>query len=359
MSTTIKPLRLAVIFGGRSAEHEVSLASARAVVQHLDRKRYDVQIVGITRDGTWLTAKQSAQYLEGRREAGQGGSPQPYLPPGVDCVFPALHGPGGEDGSLQGWLELLGVPFVGSGSIASGAAMDKALAKHVLRSLGIPVVSWTDVRRDQFHAAAEEVLDQVIHARGLPCFIKPACLGSSVGMTRATTRSELQRGLEFAFEYDADVLVEPALDARELEIAVLDGRPRLVVGPAEIKPKSWYDYEAKYCNDSAELLVPAPDLPPSLVTHLQEMAEAAFVGLRLKGMARIDFFLGNRSGRPVLNEVNTLPGFTAISMFPKLLEHTGLSFGKVCDRLIDLAMAEHKQRQALRCDMPEAALPAS
>lgn len=329
-------LPLAVLFGGRSAEHDVSLISARAVVAHLAPARYDVRLVGITKDGGWLGPEASAALLHSRPFHEQGGLP--YLPEGTRCVFPVLHGPHGEDGTLQGWLELLGVPFVGADCTGSALAMDKSFAKHVLRSVGLPVLPWTDVAAEDFRADPEGVSARVTAERGLPCFIKPARLGSSVGITKAGDAGAVRSGLEEALRHGRYALVEPFYEARELEVAVLDGDPPLASPVGEIRPKDWYSYAEKYLNDDAQLFAPAPDLHPRMVEHLQEMAVAAFRALRLAGLARIDFFLGKHNGRPMLNEVNTIPGFTAISMYPRLMGLAGLPFGTLCDRLIALAM---------------------
>ena len=328
-------MRLAVLFGGRSAEHDVSLDSARAILEHLDPAKYELQLVGITRDGRWLDEEDSARLLAGKRPLRGGGLP--FLPAGTDCVFPVLHGPGGEDGTLQGWLELCGVPFVGSGSLGSALAMDKALTKRVLRDAEIPVLSWSEVCEAEFRADPSATLDLLEKRRGLPAFVKPTALGSSVGISRVARREALEIALHEAFRYGEWAMVEPALDARELEIAVLDGDPAWASQPGEVRPDSWYDYSAKYLDDSAKLLVPAEQLNPRMAEHLQELALRAFRVLRLRGLARVDFLLDRRNGRPYLNEVNTLPGFTNISMYPKLVGLQGVSFGELCDRLIALA----------------------
>lgn len=331
-----KPLRLAVLFGGRSAEHDVSLRSARAVLEHLDRGRYSVALVGITRDGGWLDERDSAALLAGEPVSGRGSHPR--LPPGTECVFPVLHGPCGEDGAVQGWLELLGVPYVGADPTGSALAMDKVLAKHVLRSAGIPVLPWSDVEAGEFERDPGAVVRRVVAERGLPCFVKPARLGSSVGVSRAATEEEVRAGLSAALCHGRHALVEPLYEARELEIAILDGDPPVVSPVGEIRPKDWYSYEAKYLDDSAELLAPAPGLQPRFVEHLQGLALEAFRVLRLSGMARADFFLGKHNGRPVFSEVNTIPGFTAISMYPRLMALAGVPFGALCDRLVALAL---------------------
>lgn len=338
VSDSAKPLVLTLLFGGTSAEHEISLRSARAVLENLDRAKYDVRLVGITRQGGWLAEAASRRLLDGKEvdPVAHG----PYLPEGTQVVFPVLHGPMGEDGTVQGWLELLGVPFVGSGCAGSALAMDKSLAKHVLRSVDIPVLPWTDVTRARWQADPGAVLDHLEAQRGYPCFIKPTCLGSSVGISRVEDRASLHDALDLAFRYGDMALVEPAVDARELEVAVLDGPEPLASLPGEICTPEWYDYDAKYTTDEAELHVPSESIPPRMAEAMREMALAAFRALRLSGLARIDFLLDKKGGRFSLNEVNTMPGFTSISMYPKLMGTLDIPFGELCDRLIDLALAK-------------------
>lgn len=336
MPASATPLTVAVLFGGKSAEHDISLRSARAIVDHLDRERYRIHLVGITREGGFLGAEASARLLAG--EGGKEAGGPPALPQDTDVVFPVLHGPGGEDGTLQGWLELLGVPFVGSGCTGSALAMDKSLAKHVLRSADVPVLPWIEVRRACFEADPEACLAQVLRERAVPLFVKPTCLGSSVGISMVKEEADLGPALAEAFRYGNEVIIEPALDARELEVAVLEGTPLVSSQPGEIRIDGWYDYDNKYLNDDAELFVPAQDLPQRMADAMREFALIAFRSLRLSGLARIDFLLDRKAGRFYLNEVNTMPGFTTISMYPKLMEASGISFGELCDRLIALAM---------------------
>jgi len=327
---------VAVLFGGKSPEHDISLRSARAIVDHLDRRRYRVHLVGIDRQGGFLGAEASARMLAG--EAAQEAGRAPFLPADTEVVFPVLHGPCGEDGTLQGWLELLGVPFVGSGCTGSALAIDKSLAKHVLRSADVPVLPWTEVNRKSFEADAEACVKGILAARALPLFVKPTCQGSSLGISRVATAEELPAALQEAFRFGDRLLVEPALDARELEVAILDGNPPLASAPGEIRIDGWYDFENKYVNDQAQLFVPAEKLPKLMADAMCEFALVAFRALRLAGLARIDFLLDRKAGRFYLNEVNTMPGFTTISMYPKLLEASGIPFTEQCDRLIRLAL---------------------
>jgi len=339
--------RLALLFGGVSEEHIVSLQSAAAVLRALNQERWDVCLVGISPEGRFLNEEDSAALLEGRSCKGPGGLP--FLPEGTECVFPVLHGPGGEDGTLQGWLELCDIPFVGSGTLGSALAMDKSVAKRVMRDAGIEVVSWTEIRHRDYLADKEIVLSHLVDDRGLPCFVKPACQGSSVGITRVETEEELRASLDHAFSFGEWVLVEPALNAKELEIAVLGGPEPFATAPGEVQPEEWYDFSSKYENGTTELVVPAEDLQPQMIEGMQEIAFRAFDVLRLSGMARVDFFIGKKTGRLVVNEVNTIPGFTSISMYPKLMEHSGIGFSELCDRLIEEALS--------RKDSPEESLP--
>lgn len=340
MPVANRPLVLAVVFGGQSEEHEISLRSARTVIASLSPARYDVRLVGVTREGRWLGPEASARLLDGKAPLESGTSPR--LPPGTQCVFPVMHGPCGEDGTLQGWLELLGLPFVGSRCTGAALAMDKSLSKHVLRSAGVPVVAWTDVHASEWRARPDALVAEIARARGLPCFVKPARLGSSVGISKAKTEADLRAGLDEAFRHGEYALVEPAVsDPRELEVAVLDGEPPIVSLPGEIRVKEgWYDYANKYENDAAETFVPALDFPAALADHLRDLALRSFRVLRLDGFARVDFLMDAKTGRFYLNEINAIPGFTSISMFPRLMEHAGVGLPELCDRLVALAMRQ-------------------
>lgn len=334
-------LPLAVLFGGPSEEHDISLRSPRTVLQHLDPARYDVRLVGITRDGGWLDAEDSQRLLDGDAPRSAGGAP--FLPTGTRCVFPVLHGPYGEDGRVQAWLELLGVPCVGAGSTAAQIAMDKVLTKQLLRGNRILVPSWSEVSaRDFAHDRAGSLARAARH--GFPCFVKPNRLGSSVGISRVTSADALPAALEEALRHDELALVEPEIAGREFEVAVLDGEPLLVSEPGEIVTEEWYDYASKYQNDSARLVAPVEDLHPATVRRMRELAEQCFRLLRMRGLARVDFLiLGKQTGyesagRIYVNEINSMPGFTSISMFPRLLELAGLPLNEQLDRLVQLAL---------------------
>ncbi|MCH2111288.1 MAG: D-alanine--D-alanine ligase [Planctomycetes bacterium] len=332
-------IRVAVLFGGQSPEHEISLRSVHAVLAHLDQNLFEVVPMAIDRNGGWYEGTSALLFLEGQ-EPENSGSP-PFLPQGINVVFPVLHGPGGEDGTVQGFLELCGVPCVGASTLGSALAMDKILAKRVLRDAGIPVLPWAEVHRSDFSRDSQGELRRVLEEQGLPCFVKPSSQGSSVGISKVTNREELESACERAFAFDEWILLEPAVEVRELEIAVLEeGGALTTTSPGEVSAKGWYDFEEKYQNQDAQLLVPAPDVEEDLFEALQEYARKAFRTLRLSGMARVDFFLDTYSGEVSLNEVNTLPGFTSISMFPKLFEHSGVSFEELLTRLIQSAVSE-------------------
>ena len=347
---------IALLFGGRSGEHEVSLRSGQSVAEGL-RARYDVQAILVERSGRWLF-----QGAEGPRP--EGGEPVFLAPhpadrgvlrrladgstlarPGV--YFPVLHGPFGEDGTLQGLLELAAVPFVGAGVAGSATGMDKELMKALFAHADLPQVAWRALRsRAGDHARLLEDL-------GLPLFVKPANLGSSVGVSRVTTPEELAPALDVAFAWDRKVIVEQGVDAREIEVGVLGNDAPEASVPGEIVPdRAFYDYDSKYAADSnTELKIPAP-VSEAQRRQLQDLARRAFLAVDAAGYARVDFFVERGSGRVLLNEINTIPGFTSISMFPKLWKASGLDFVSLLERLIELAVERHAQRQTQRDRLP-------
>jgi len=356
-------LRVRVLFGGRSAEHEVSILSARGVMGAMDREKYEVIPIAITKEGTWLAGGDPMRsLLEG---PGVGGSvpvalvadPQdPHLLVledrgvdgrkrlEVDLFFPILHGPFGEDGTVQGLLELAGVPYVGAGGASSAVGMDKALQKAVFLARGLPVVRHEVVFRWQWRERPDEVVDRLEAALGYPCFVKPANLGSSVGVTKARDRGELRAALDEAAQYDRKMLVEQAVDAREIECSVLgNDKPQASV-PGEIVPcREFYDYWAKYVEEGSQLLIPAP-ISPELTEEVRALSLAAYVALDCAGMARVDFLLDRHTEALYVSEVNTIPGFTPISMYPKLWEASGLTYRELIDRLIQLALERHADK---------------
>jgi D-alanine-D-alanine ligase len=325
LKTQNSKLKVAVLYGGQSGEHEVSLMSAASVMEHLDERKYDLTPVFISRAGEWSVPIESLRQF--------------------DVVFPVLHGPMGEDGTVQGLLTLLGVPFVGAGVVGSAVGMDKAIFKDVMRAHDLPVVKHLVVRRHEWAARPVDVEVEVITQLGFPCFIKPANMGSSVGITKAKSVPQLHAGMAEALKWDRKVLIEQAVPhARELEVSVLgnDELQASVVG--EIVPsREFYDYAAKYLDkgESASALHIPADIPPALSQLIRETAVEAATLAEVRGMARVDFLMNGETGEVFINEINTIPGFTDISMYPKLWAATGIPYGELLDRLIALAMKDN------------------
>lgn len=344
-----------MLFGGRSAEHDVSCTTAAHVLAAADPARYRITPIGIGRDGTWALADAAAAALERGAAAipdrldpsGTTVSPSPLLSEAGDAaertvVLPLLHGPLGEDGTVQGLLDLADVPYVGSGVLGSAVAMDKAMAKQVLAAAGVPQAR---ARAFADHERTPDLPSEIAVDLGLPCFVKPANMGSSIGVTKARTIDELTSAIELAMTYDEWVVVEEAVVGREIEVAVLGNTEPAASAPGEIVPgEEFYSYDDKYVTDGAGLLVPAP-LDPADADRVRALAVEVFRLLRCEGLARVDFFF-EEGGRGFLcNEVNTMPGFTPISMFPKLWLHAGLSYPDLIDRLVDLALERHARRR--------------
>jgi D-alanine-D-alanine ligase len=347
--------RVMVVFGGRSGEHEVSLASARAILRALGRGgRHEAVPVGITREGRWLHAGDPMRELEERGrgalpESGDvSGPPAPAaerLPAGlgsVDVVFPVLHGPFGEDGTIQGMLELAGVPYVGSGVLASAVGMDKITMKKVFAQHGLPQVDWLGLTRTRWKGDRKGCVEEVERSIPYPVFVKPANLGSSVGISKATDTDELVVALDEAAGHDRRIIVEAGVDAREIEVSVLGNEDPEVSVPGEIlvSTNEFYDYEAKYTEGASEVEVPA-DVPDGVKDEIQTIAATAFEAIDAAGMARVDFFLERGTERLLLNEINTIPGFTPMSVYAKLWAASGLPYEDLVDRLITLALERH------------------
>ena len=362
-----KRLRVGILFGGRSGEHEVSLASAASVIRGLDPDKYEALPIGITKEGHWLIGagaqKMLPEVLKGGQRVmmtadptdaalvrldGSGGGQR------LDVVFPVMHGTYGEDGTIQGLLDLAGLPFVGAGVLGSAIGMDKDVSKRLLQIAKIPVVPWIAVQRADWERHPREVQSAVEKKFKYPLFVKPATLGSSVGMTKVHSRAELAAGLNLAAEFAMKILVERCMIAREIEVSVLGNHDPQASVPGEIVPhREFYDYTAKYLEEGTQLLIPAK-LKPAQVKKIQHYAVAAFRALELSGMARVDFFLEKKGGKIYLNEVNTIPGFTSISMYPKLWEASGIPFGDLLDKLIALALEQHaeKARTKYQIELP-------
>jgi len=391
-------LRVGVLFGGRSGEHEVSLLSAASVLKAIDPKKYEVIPIGITKEGRWVTATDAERLLSGEAHTPRdlrAGDPEATAPAAVlargeaiivppvpsknrtgslvpfethggpqhqalsvDVIFPVLHGTFGEDGTIQGLLELAGLPFVGAGVLGSAVGMDKDVSKRLCQNAGIPVVPWITVHRHDWESNPKQIQRAIESKFKYPVFVKPATLGSSVGMTKVHSRAELAPALNLAAEFAMKILVEKAMIAREIEVSVLGNHDPKASIPGEIVPhREFYDYTAKYLEDGTQLLIPAK-LNAAQVKTIQSLAVAAFRALELSGMARVDFFLEKRApGKLFLNEVNTIPGFTSISMYPKLWEASGIPFRELIDRLIALALEQHaeKARTKYEIEVPEGA----
>jgi D-alanine-D-alanine ligase len=367
-------LKVWIICGGRSAEHEVSLRSAQCVAAALDRGKYNVNFVTITKEGKWVSgraiegpaarllneplpgqepASEAAVSLSdglrdlvadvslpASRQAGQNGN-------GHMVAFPVLHGPYGEDGTIQGFFEMLGIPYVGSSVLGSALAMDKAKTKEILFHKGIPVPRWISFKPGVGDARNGRIPRIVATVIGYPCFVKPANLGSSIGVSKVKSPEQLEEAIALARHYDAKVLIEEAINAREIECSVLGNDEPVASIPGEIVPANeFYDYDAKYTNSDTELIVPT-DLSEKQVERVRNLAILSFQALECCGMARVDFFLDRKTGRIVVNELNTIPGFTEVSMYPKLWEASGLLYPRLLDRLIELALERYRERRGL------------
>jgi D-alanine-D-alanine ligase len=358
-------LRIGVLFGGRSGEHEVSLLSAHSVISALDRSKYELAEIGITLEGRWLAGEGVMQALEkGSKDIahaamfaepgpariwevveGDGGEEMRLrLFRQVDVIFPVLHGTFGEDGTLQGLLEMAEVPYVGAGVLASAVAMDKALFKHLMRSHDIPVVPYMLCSRGEITHDLGDVVSRAEAMAAYPLFTKPANLGSSVGITRCAGRSDLVEGLAEAARFDRRVLVERGIDAREIEVSVLGNeRPQSSI-PGEVLPsREYYSYESKYIDGTSQLLIPAP-ISEEKTAEVKQLAVEAYKAIDGAGLARADFLMDRKTGALYLSELNTMPGFTTISMYPKLWENSGVPYPELLDRLIHLALERHAER---------------
>jgi D-alanine-D-alanine ligase len=325
----MKKIRVGVVRGGRSGEHEVSLRSAESILNAIDPSKYDVVPITISHEGRWEPFTISPD-------------PKAMLP--VDVVFPIVHGTYGEDGTIQGLFELANLPYVGAGVLGSAVGMDKDVMKRILRDSGLPIVKYWTVRKSDLHSFLQTEMNVLPY----PVFVKPANLGSSVGITKVHSPEELPAALQTAAEYDRKIVVEQGIDAREIEISVLGNDDPIASIPGEIIPsREFYDYNAKYVDDNSRLLIPAP-LTDLQVDEARHLGISAFKVLECSGMARVDFFLERSSGKFYVNEINTLPGFTSISMYPKLWDASGIPYSQLIDRLITLAIERHAEKNKLR-----------
>ena len=356
----MKKLRVGIVYGGRSGEHEISVTSAGSIFKHIDRAKYEPVAIRIEKDGRWtlpdqppmaLTAAEVIQQAKttalGAKGLG-GGEPAVLTALNLDVVFPVLHGPYGEDGTIQGLLELANIAYVGAGVLASAAGMDKSAMKMMFAARGLAVGAWRGFVRAEWDRDRARVIADV-ETLGYPMFVKPANLGSSVGISKVKTPADLTPAIELALEYDRKVVVEAAVpNPREIECSVLGNDDPQASLPGEIVPsREFYDYEAKYIDDDSKTVIPA-ELPKDLVTKIQRLSIEAFRAVDCSGLARVDFLLSRDTGDLSLNEINTMPGFTSISMYSKMWEASGLSYAALVDRLIQLGLERHQQKQRLK-----------
>ena len=320
-------IQVAVLYGGRTGEHEVSIRSAKSIIAGMDPQRYAIERIFITKEGRW----------EPRAI-----TPEPGRNPGIDVVFPVLHGTFGEDGTVQGLLELADLPYVGAGVLASSVSMDKEVMKRLMRERSLPVADYLVVRRGKFQP------QDVCGRFPFPVFVKPANLGSSVGISKAKNCEELVAALALAGQFDRKILIERGIQGREFECSVMGNDDPVAAVPCEILPsRDFYDYEDKYLLDEAQTVVPA-DLSPQQTAEVQRLAVECYKAVDCEGMARVDFLMEQATGKFFINEINTIPGFTSISMYPKMWEASGLAYPKLIDRLIELALDRHRQKQSTR-----------
>jgi D-alanine-D-alanine ligase len=358
-----KKLRVAVLFGGKSGEHEVSLQSAASVIQAVDRERFEVIPVAISREGAWQIGERALPALKGKMEQDQLDQLASQLPAvqakeeasqlpvmdwdAIDVVFPVLHGTYGEDGTIQGMLEIADIPYVGAGVLASAVGMDKVMMKKVFADEGLPQGRFTYFLRSRLEKDPENVLNEVEKAFGYPCFVKPANLGSSVGISKAKSRKELLHAMKLAAKYDRKIVVEEFIDAREVEVAVLgNDEPEASVPGEIVSSNEFYDYRAKYIDGQSVMRIPA-ELPEETLEEIRRLAVQAYRAIDCTGLSRVDFFVRRADGKVLINEINTMPGFTQFSMYPTLWEKSGLPYSRLITKLIDLALERHEEKKQL------------
>ncbi len=362
--------RLGILFGGRSAEHEISIQSARNIIAAADPEKYEVVPIAITKQGRWCVGAfppepnghgaidsipvGAVEVIPSACPDGMGllvplaSQNATTFPGALDVVFPVLHGTYGEDGTVQGLLELAEIPYVGSGVLGSAVGMDKVVMKRLFQQAKLPVVPYVATSRRDIQVRLDELCKEIEAEFRYPVFVKPANMGSSVGVSKASNRDELVDALQLAGDFDLKILVERGMDAREIECSVLGNEDPISSIPGEIVPgNEFYDYAAKYLDDNSQLLIPAP-LKPAQTERAQKLAVEAFKSLDCAGMARVDFFLEKKTGKFYVNEINTIPGFTRISMYPQLWAASGLSCSKLIDRLVELAIKRHREKARTR-----------
>jgi len=373
----IKKIRVGIIFGGRSGEHEVSFCSASSIIKAIDKDKYTVVPIGITKEGRWISPQDSELALQSGKIDGKNTVillndsfskslvcidnnqrlDKSSALEKLDVIFPVLHGPYGEDGTVQGLLELANIPYVGAGVAASAISMDKDLMKIIFQQKSLPILKWLTIKRKEWQKDKEKILSLVQDDFKYPLFVKPTNLGSSVGITKVHKKEELEKAIDLASSYDRKILIEKGLEeAREIECGVLgNDEPRAsVVG--EVKPAGeFYDYDSKYIDEGTQLIIPA-DLPDGVSKEVQEIALRAFQALDAAGMARVDFFVTKKENKIYLSEINTIPGFTSTSMYPRLWEASGIPYPELIDRLIQIALERHQDKKQNKISYGESKL---
>lgn len=373
----VKKIRVGLIFGGRSGEHEVSFCSASSIIKAINKDKYTVVPIGITKEGRWISPQDSELALQSGKIEGkstvillndpsgnalirttnnQRSDKSPALER-VDVIFPALHGPYGEDGTVQGLLEVANIPYVGAGVAASAISMDKDLMKTIFQQRGLPILKWMTIRRKEWQKDKEKILSSIENGFEYPLFVKPTNLGSSVGITKVHKKEELEGAIDLASSYDRKILIEEGLEeVREVECGVLGNDEPQVSVAGEVRPAGeFYDYNSKYIDKETQLIVPA-DLPDGVSQEVQEIALRAFKAVDAAGMARVDFFVSKKENKIYLSEINTIPGFTSVSMYPRLWEASGIPYSELIDRLIQLALERHQDKNQNKISYDESKL---
>jgi len=374
---TIKKIRVGIIFGGRSGEHEVSFCSASSIIKAIDKGKYTVVPIGITKEGRWISPCDSKLALQSGKIEGKSTVillndsfskslvcidnnqklDKSSVLEKLDVIFPVLHGPYGEDGTIQGLLELANIPYVGAGVASSAISMDKDLMRTIFQQKDLPILKWITIKRKEWQKDKEKILSLIQDSFEYPLFVKPANLGSSVGITKVHKKEELGKAIDLASSYDRKILIEEGLEEiREIECGVLGNDEPQVSVMGEIKPAGeFYDYDSKYIEEGTQLLIPA-DLPDGVSKEVQEIALRAFKAVDSAGMARVDFFVSKKENKIYLNEINTIPGFTSVSMYPRLWEASGIPYSELIDRLIQLALERHQDKSQNKISYDESKL---
>jgi len=373
----VKKIRVGLIFGGKSGEHEVSFCSASSIIKAIDKDKYTVVPIGITKEGRWISPQDSELALQSGRIEGKSTVILLNDPSGralvridnnqrldksstlekIDVIFPVLHGPYGEDGTVQGLLELADIPYVGAGVAASAISMNKDLMKTIFKQRDLPILKWMTIKRKEWQKDKEKILSLVQDDFEYPLFVKPTNLGSSIGITKVHKKEELEKAIDLASSYDRKILIEEGLEeVREIECSVLGNDEPQVSVVGEVKPAGeFYDYDSKYIDKETQLIVPT-DLPDGVSRKVQEIALNAFKAVDAAGMARVDFFVSKKENKIYLSEINTIPGFTSSSMYPRLWEASGISYPELIDRLIQLALERHQDKKQNKISYDESKL---